>query len=61
MIARRKLTNALALLAILFFVSQNRAQPTADALYRVSIQQSVSVKMGMLSDTACLVVEARQT
>jgi uncharacterized protein len=45
MIARRKLTNALALLAILFFVSQNRAQPTADALYRVSIQQSVSVKM----------------
>ena len=45
MIHRRRLATALPLLAILFLFSNDRARISAQTLYRVSIQQSVSVKM----------------
>src|ERR1043165_2600867 len=45
MIARRKFANVLTLLAILFFVGQNRAQTSEPTLYRVTIEQGVRAKM----------------
>ena len=45
MIHRRRLATALPLLAILFLFNNDRARISAQTLYRVSIQQSVSVKM----------------
>ena len=45
MIHRRRLATALPLLAILFLFNNDSARISAQTLYRVSIQQSVSVKM----------------
>src|SRR6185503_1560844 len=45
MIHRRRPATALPLLAILFLFNNDSARISAQTLYRVSIQQSVSVKM----------------
>jgi len=42
---RRRVATALSVFAILFFLSSDRARTSAQTLYRVTIQQSVSVKM----------------